>query len=146
MSRFWKVLIFSVVLAILLFIFGFPILARESEWRRNIEGGAKQLPRQFVQLQPDKKNAIWHAPARWKRGYKIILDENRNFDAYKDDKFDNNPLPVPLKIGTEFGFAFRHSGYQYRVTDITAKGIEIEIGGKQGPWFYGNRKLFFDWN
>ena len=130
---------------IMLFIF-WPVIHRaESTKRQMVQGGVRILSCAFVNVQSKNSGAILWAYPYSKRHYIVSVDGNFNeidlhLNPFKD------PVPISVKVGSKFVFSFRHSSYQYRVSGINRKGIEIDVGGGGRALFYRNQKVFLPWN
>lgn len=159
MYRIKKLALCAGIVGPLLFVMVPPILRTEMDKRDSVAGGVKLLGPAFLKIQRDKGSAIlWDRPRfasslELGRGYEVILDGEREyewrqkFDSHINPRIDTrrNPLPIPVKVGSLFVFAFRYSSYDFRVANINAKGVNIEVGGDRPSLFFGNQTVFLPW-
>ena len=145
MYRITKLALVAGVAGLILFVLGPPMLRSETDKRDRVAGGVKVLAATFVKVQQDEANAILWVRRRYQRGNRVVLDGNRDYESKLAVDDLKSPVPVPVKVGSRFDFQYRHSRFQYRVTNINAKGVDIEVGGDSSALFFRNQTISLLW-
>ena len=88
-----------------------------------------------------QQGALIKIKSRSQRGFRVDL-EGDNVEVATNHR---EPLALPLKLHSRFGFAFRHSGANFRVLSISSEGVLIEVLATAG-WGRKNQTILLPWS